>query len=94
MSISIYDFDTRYAPFEAFAPYTPFAPVAVPMLLLAPAFWWMDVMLGMYGACSEAMVSAMSYPFMLSTKSALPSASSAKPAVASTLSAGQNLPKA
>lgn len=64
MSISPYDFDTRFAPFEAFAPYTPVAPFALFGLLSAPVQWWMSAMLNLYGAFSEAAIMSMVYPFV------------------------------
>lgn len=65
MNTSIYDFDTQFGPFEAFAPFTPYAPFALFALMSAPAIWWSDAWLGMYGAFSEAMISGMTYPYEL-----------------------------
>ena len=65
MNTSIYDFDTQFGPFEAFAPFTPYAPFALFAMMGAPFTWWSDAMLGFYGSLSEAMISAMVYPFEL-----------------------------
>lgn len=66
MSISPYDFDTQFAPFEAFAPCGPVAPFAFFAMLAAPAQWWMSTAFNMYGALSEAMITSMVYPFAFS----------------------------
>ncbi|HUB91203.1 MAG TPA: hypothetical protein VMA74_15875 [Dyella sp.] len=65
MSTSIYDFDTRYAPFEAFAGESPFAPFALWTWFMAPALWWTDAYLNACGMASEAMLSGMVYPYAL-----------------------------
>ena len=63
MSTSIYDFDTRFAPFEAFAPTAPFAPFALLAYWAGPVQWWTDACLNVCGIFSEAMLSAMVYPY-------------------------------
>ncbi|GLQ42152.1 hypothetical protein [Dyella nitratireducens] len=65
MSMSPYDFDTRFAPFEAFASETPFAPFALWGWFTAPALWWTDACLNACGVFSEAMLSAMTCPYRL-----------------------------
>jgi hypothetical protein len=70
MSTSIYDFNTQCGPFEAFAPFTPYAPFVALTMLSAPCMWWTDAMFSMYSAMSDAMVSAMTYPFELPANTA------------------------
>jgi hypothetical protein len=65
MYTSIYDYDTRFGPFEAFESISPFAPFALPMLFAAPLGWWADAMLSTYGAFCDAAINAMVYPFEL-----------------------------
>lgn len=65
MSTSIYDFDTSYAPFEAFASEIPYAPFALWAWWAAPALWWTDACLNACGMLSEAMLSGMVYPYAL-----------------------------
>lgn len=64
MSMSIYDFDTSHAPFEAFANETPFAPFALWGWYAAPMLWWTDAYLNACGMMSDAIVSAMTYPYV------------------------------
>ena len=65
MNLSPYDFDTRFAPFQAFAPWTPFAPWALTAWLTAPAQWWLDACFNTCGLLSEAVLGAMVYPYAL-----------------------------
>lgn len=67
MTTSIYDFDTRYAPFEAFAGEAAYAPFALWAWCMAPALWWTDACLNACGMFSEAMLSGMVYPYALRT---------------------------
>lgn len=62
MAISPYDFDTQFAPFEAFAPMAPLAPLALMGWFVAPAQWWVNACLGTCGALSDAMIRSMVYP--------------------------------
>lgn len=64
MSMSIHDFDTGFAPFEAFATEAPFAPFALWGWFAAPALWWTDAYLNACGMFSEAMLSAMMAPYV------------------------------
>ena len=63
MNTSPYDFDTRFAPFEAFAPLTPYAPFALMAWLAVPAQWWANVFFTTCGLWSDAMVTTMTYPY-------------------------------
>lgn len=66
MNMSIYDFDTRLAPFEAFASEAPFAPFALWGWFVAPALWWTDAYLNACGMFYEAILSAMTCPLVVS----------------------------
>ncbi|HTV84650.1 MAG TPA: hypothetical protein VME63_04555 [Dyella sp.] len=70
MSTSIYDFDTQCAPFEALGSLAPFAPFACFAWLSAPVYGWLETWANTYGLLTDAMVSAMTYPFELSAPSA------------------------
>ena len=63
MSTTLYDFDTRHAPFEALAPWTPYAPWALMAWFAAPMQWWANSWLNACGMLSESMLSAMIYPY-------------------------------
>jgi hypothetical protein len=63
MTLSIYDFDTRFAPFEALAGQAPFAPFALWGWFAAPALWCTDALLNTCGMYCEAMLSAMTCPY-------------------------------
>lgn len=63
MSVSLYDFDTRMAPFEAFAGFAPYAPMALMAWYAAPFQWWADICLDTCGRLSETLLSAMVYPY-------------------------------
>ncbi|HUB90264.1 MAG TPA: hypothetical protein VMA74_11130 [Dyella sp.] len=65
MSTSIYDFDTGYAPFEAFAPLAPVAPFALFAWFAAPMQWWADAYLNTCSTFSDAMIRAMTYPYAM-----------------------------
>lgn len=65
MSVSIYDFDTQSAPFEAFAPMTPFAPFALLAWSVQPMRWWTDAYLQASGALLEATLGAMIFPYAM-----------------------------
>ena len=67
MSSSLYDFDTRFAPFEAFASCAPYAPMALMAWFAAPMQWWADACLNICGGFSETMLSAMVYPYVVPT---------------------------
>ncbi|GLQ89048.1 hypothetical protein [Dyella flagellata] len=67
MSISLYDFDTRLAPFEAFASFGPCAPLALTAWFVAPVQWWVDLCLTTCGQLSETMLGAMVYPYAVPT---------------------------
>lgn len=65
MSISIYDFDTRFAPFEAFAPITPIALFMPWTLLAAPVQKWAYAYFNTCAMMSETMLGGMVYPYAM-----------------------------
>ena len=65
MASSLYDFDTRYAPFAAFAPLMPYAPFALMAWFVAPMQWWAEAWLNTCDMLSKAAPSSMVYPYVM-----------------------------
>jgi hypothetical protein len=65
MYISPYDFDTRFAPFEGFAAFTPCAPYALCAAFVAPMYACMDTWLNAYGQFTDLFVRTMTSPLQM-----------------------------
>jgi len=60
--LTIYDFDTRHAPFEAFASAAPYAPWVILGWCAMPAQWWTNACLDISAVLFGAMVRTLVYP--------------------------------
>lgn len=63
MDTSIYDFDTRSTPFEAFSAFGPVAPFAWMALFAMPAQWWLGAWFNACSAMTDTAVRGMVYPY-------------------------------